>query len=56
MKKTKLACLYMICLCFICGILSACGQKEGTPDVTDSNPNYGDLTTDGTMVVQRRVN
>ena len=49
MKRTKLACLYMICLCFICGSLSACGRKEETPGVTDSNSNLGDLTGNRAM-------
>ncbi|MCH5340974.1 MAG: hypothetical protein J1E01_05885 [Acetatifactor sp.] len=49
MKKNKLACLYMICLCFICGTLSACGQKEETPDITDSNPSFGELTANRTL-------
>ncbi|MCH5339376.1 MAG: hypothetical protein J1E03_11385 [Acetatifactor sp.] len=48
MKKVKLACICMICLCMTCGVvLSACGQKEETPDVTDSNPNSGSQITNG---------
>ena len=48
MKKMQSVYLRMICLCIICGaVLSACGQKEDTPDVRDLNSDTVSQTVNG---------
>ena len=47
MKKAKLTCLCILCICMICGAtLSACGQKEETPGIMDVNPGSVSQTID----------
>lgn len=48
MKKLKLVCLSMICLCLACGVvLSACGKEEEASDLTASDQESDGLDADG---------